>query len=116
MKIGLTEIKLIIIYVCIYLIICFIKDILTMITDFSIFWNNWRDPHWGYNYEKDADYEHEFCLYRLCFIWSTLKKFKVVLEKEDTKHKYILKAKNIDEIMNRYNRNDYDYISITEIK
>lgn len=116
MKIGLAEIKLIIIYVCIYLIICFIKDILTMITDFNIFWNNWRDPHWGYSYEKDADYEHEFCLYRLCFIWSTLKKFKVVLEKEDIKHKYILKAKNIDEIMNSYNKNDYDYLSITEIK
>lgn len=35
----------------------------------KIGWNRWNDPYWGYNYNKNCDYHHEFCFYRLYICW-----------------------------------------------
>ena len=35
----------------------------------KIGWNRWNDPYWGYSYNENYDYHHEFCFYRLYICW-----------------------------------------------
>lgn len=35
----------------------------------KIGWNRWNDSHWGYNYNENYDYHHEFCFYKFYICW-----------------------------------------------